>query len=265
MGRVSFEARHALTANDLVRNPLKLALAAARYGLTRKGILATPTLTALAYVRSAPDEALPDIRVQLGLSSGTGRLSMSPKDGLDAHSGFHLGAYFLYPQSRGRVHVRSRDAHQQPRIEANYLATPRDREVAAACIRIMREIAGQPSLARFIVRETRPGPAVTDPDALLDFFARTGHTCWHPVGTCRMGDDAGSVVDPSLRVRGLDGLFVADASVMPFLVASNTNLPVIMIAEKAADLIKAACGDCAPSAPMPAARLETAGAARSSI
>lgn len=238
MGRVSFKARGGITANDLVLNRFRLILNAARYGLTRGGMFATPTLTALAYVRSRSEERFPDIRVQLGLSSGTGRLSMSLKDGLDNHSGFHLGAYFLYPKSRGSIHIKSKDVRTQPAIEANYLAHPIDQEVAIACMRIMRDIARQPSLTRFIVEETRPGLKAATDEELLEFFKATGNTCWHPIGTCRMGTDPQAVVDPSLRVRGFESLYVADASVMPFLVSSNTNLPVVMIAEKAADIIK---------------------------
>lgn len=238
MGRVSFRAHGGTTANDLILNRFRLVLSAAHYGLTRRGIFATPTLMALAYVRSRAEEQCPDIRVQLGLSSGTGRLSMSPKDGLDNHSGFHLGAYFLYPKSRGSIHIQSRDVRIQPAITANYLADPRDQEVAVACMRIIRDIARQPSLSRFIAEETRPGSEITTDNELLDSFKSTGNTCWHPIGTCRMGSDEHAVVDPSLKLRGFEGLYIADASVMPFLVASNTNLPVVMIAEKAADLIK---------------------------
>lgn len=250
MGRASFRAHGGITANDLVLNRFRLILSAARYGLTRRGMFATPTLMALAYVRSRAEEECPDIRVQLGLSSGTGRLSMSLRDGLDNHSGFHLGAYFLYPKSRGSIHIQSRDVRTQPIIIANYLADTHDQEVAIACMRIIRDIARQPSLSRFITEETRPGSKVVTDTDLLESFKTTGNTCWHPIGTCRMGSDQHAVVDPSLKLRGFEGLYIADASVMPFLVASNTNLPVVMIAEKAADLIKggrsATSGHAAP-------------------
>jgi choline dehydrogenase len=111
-----------------------------------------------------------------------------------------------------------------------------------AVLKIIRNIAAQPALRTLIVRETRPTAAVATDDELLDYARRTGQTCWHPVGTCRMGTDRGAVVDPELRVRGLAGLRAIDASVMPFLTASNTNLPAIMIAEKGADLILASAG-----------------------
>ena len=104
-------------------------------------------------------------------------------------------------------------------------------------LKLTRKIASQPALARFIVRETRPGPKVATDDELLDYARRTAQTCWHPSGTCKMGNGVEAVVDPELRVRGVEGLRVIDTSVMPFLTASNTNIPTIMIAEKGAELL----------------------------
>ena len=112
-----------------------------------------------------------------------------------------------------------------------------DRDTTVRALKLLRSIAARPALANFIVRETRPGPDARSDDELLDHARRTGHTCWHPSGTCRMGGDPAAVVDPHLKVRGVSGLRVIDASVIPFMVASNTNIPVIMVAEKAADLI----------------------------
>jgi choline dehydrogenase len=188
-------------------------------------------------VRSDPRSPYPDIRVQIGLTSGTGRLSTSRDSGLDRHSGFHLGAYPLYPQSRGDLHIRSLDPAESPTIRVNYLAHQADRDVAIASMKIMRRVASEPALARLIVREVRPGSDVVSDDAILEFIRQTGHTCWHPCGTCKMGIDKDAVVYAKLRVRGIDGLRVVDASVIPFLVASNTNLPTMAIAERAADLV----------------------------
>lgn len=237
MARIGYECSAPITVNDLVRSPLQLARSLARFVLFRRGIFATPSLTAHAYVRSRPDLAHTDIRIQIGLSSGTSRLSMSRDSGLDAHSGFHIGAYGLFPEARGSLHIKSADPADPPRIRANYLGHPADREVALAALKIVRRIAAQPALARFIVREVRPGPEVTSDEAMLDHVRRTGHTCWHASGTCKMGTGTDAVVDPELRVRGVDGLRVVDASVIPLMVASNTNVPTIMVAEKAADLI----------------------------
>ncbi|HSO06564.1 MAG TPA: GMC family oxidoreductase N-terminal domain-containing protein [Pelomicrobium sp.] len=240
MPRLGFECTLPITVNDLLQSRLRMAGALLRYVLFRDGLFATPSLTALAYARTRAGLPYPDVRIQSGLVSGTSRLSSSADTGLDRHSGFHIGGYFLYPESRGRLHIRSRDPRESPRIEANYLSHPLDREVTVRVLKLMRRIAAQPALEPLIVREVRPGAGAVSDDELLDYARRTGQTCWHPSGTCRMGADAGAVVDPQLRVHGLEGLRVVDASVMPFLVASNTNIPTMMIAERAAELIKAA-------------------------
>jgi choline dehydrogenase len=237
MARVGFECRRPLTVNDLVRDRWRLAIALARYALRRDGVFATPSLTATAYARTRDGLGCPDVRLQLGLSSGTGRLSISRETGLDPFSGFHLGGYALYPESRGSTHVQSLDPRAQPRIRANYLSDPLDRETSIGAMKLLRSIAAKAPLASLIEREVRPGPGATSDDELLDYFRQTGQTCWHPCGTCRMGSDAAAVVNPDFTVRGLTGLRVVDASVMPFLVASNINIPVLMIAEKAADTI----------------------------
>lgn len=237
MARIGFECNLPATVNDMVRERWRLALAFLRYTLRRAGVFATPSLTATAFARTRDGLSCPDVRLQIGLSSGVGRLSISRETGLDAFSGFHLGGYFLYPRSRGSVHARSLDPADQPRIQANYLSDAVDRDMCVRVMKLLREIAAQGPLARFIVREVRPGDAGRNDGELLDYVRRTGQTCWHPVGTCRMGSDPGAVVTPDLKVRGIAALRVVDASVMPFLVASNTNIPVIMIAEKAADLV----------------------------
>lgn len=243
MPRIAFECTLPITVNDLLHSRTRLLGAALRYLIFRDGLLATPSLTALAYARTRPGLPYPDVRLQTGLVSGTSRLSANKDTGLDAHSGFHLGGYFLYPESRGRLHVVAHDPTIQPRIEANYLSHPLDREVMLAVMKMMRAIAAQPALSRLIVREVRPGDAARSDDELLDYARRTGQTCWHPTGTCRMGSDAGAVVDAQCRVRGVQALRVVDASVIPFMVASNTNIPTIMLAERAADLIRARVGE----------------------
>ncbi|MCU4161983.1 GMC family oxidoreductase N-terminal domain-containing protein [Acidiphilium sp. AL] len=237
MVRIAFQCTVPRTVNDLFRNPLYLLREAARYLLFRHGLFATPALTALAYLRSHPEAPYPDIRMQLGLMSGTSRLSVSQKTGLDRFSGFHLGVYDLYPDSRGSLHIVSADPTTSPRIQANYLSHPKDQAVSIASLKLIRHIASQPALKSLIVRESRPGPEIASDEDLLDYVRRTGHTCWHPVGTCRMGLGPDAVVDPELCVYGVSGLRVVDASVMPFLVASNTNVPTVAIAEKAAALI----------------------------
>ncbi len=237
MPRITFEANLPITVNDMLGSRMHMARSLLRYLVHRNGLFATSSLTALAYVRGRPGHPYPDIRVQSALVSAESRFSTSIKTGIDAFSGFHIGGYFLYPESRGNLHIKSSDANESPAIHANYLSHPLDREMIVAVLKIIRKIAAQPALSRMIVRETRPGNAVATDDELLDFARRTAQTCWHPSGTCRMGPGPDAVVDPELRVRGLEALRVIDTSVMPFLTASNTNLPTIMIAEKGADLV----------------------------
>ena len=237
MPRITFECNRAVTVNDMLRNPLNLAASVLRYLIFRDGLFATTTLTALAYVRGRASSLYPDIRLQSALISAESRFSTSIKTGIDPFPGFHIGGYFMYPASRGELHVGSRDANEPPKIDASYLANPLDREMIVTVLQLARKIASQPALARLIVRETRPGPQVATDDELLDYARRTGQTCWHPSGTCKMGCGADAVVDPQLRVRGVSALRVIDYSVVPFLTASNTNIPTIMIAEKGADLV----------------------------
>jgi choline dehydrogenase len=238
MPRMGFETSLPITVNDLIASRWMLAREIMRYGLRRDGLFATPSLTGLAYARTRDGIAFPDVRLQMALSSGTGRLSTSRDSGLDPFSGFHMGGYFLYPLSRGSTHARSRNPEDAPSIRANYLAHETDRDVTVRLLKLLRRISREPPLARHIVREVRPGPEAASDEALLDYARRTGSTCWHPTGTCRMGHGADAVVDAQLRVHGLAGLRIVDHSVVPFITSSNTNVPTIMIAEKAADIIK---------------------------
>lgn len=158
--------------------------------------------------------------------------------GLDRCPGITLGTFQIRPQSRGSVHVSSKDPSASPVIKANYLREAVDRKMTISGLRLIREVAEQPESKEFTMRELLPGKEITSDAALLEYAGKTGQPSWHPIGTCRMGNDPGSVVDPELRVRGVDGLRVADASIMPTMVSTNTNAPSILIGEKAADLIK---------------------------
>lgn len=146
----------------------------------------------------------------------------------------------LRPDSRGSVHLVSADFRAHPSIRPNYLTTESDRQVAAQSLRLARKIAGQPSLARYAPQEIKPGPDLVSDADLARAAGDIGTTIFHPVGTCRMGPDDRSVVDPTLKVRGIARLRVADAAIMPTITSGNTNAPVIMIAEKAAQMIRAA-------------------------
>jgi choline dehydrogenase len=152
-------------------------------------------------------------------------------------SGFTISVSQLQVESRGSVRIKSADARAAPAIRYNYLSTENDRRVMVEGLKIARRIAAAAPLSGYIVNEEFPGPGVQSDEDLLAVVRQSGETVFHPTSTCRMGTDARSVVDSRLRVRGLDGLRVVDASVMPAVVSGNTNAAVIAIAEKAADLI----------------------------
>jgi choline dehydrogenase len=234
--RVTFECTVPATANDLVRDKWRAALALLRYAFRRDGMFATPSFKIHAYARCLPGAKYPETRIQCALSSGTTRYA---KD-LDKFSGFHIGSYCLWPRSRGSVHLTSADPGAMPKMQPNYLSDPYDCKVSIEAIRISRRIAAQTPLKDIIVRETRPGADAESDDEILDYVKSTGATAWHPLSTCRMGSDAKSVVDTACRVRGVERLRVVDASVMPIQVSSNTNIPTMAIAEKASELIRAA-------------------------
>jgi choline dehydrogenase-like flavoprotein len=174
----------------------------------------------------------PDIQFHLGLGSGI-------EAGVEKlkHAGVTLNSALLRPRSRGSVRLASADPRAMPLIDPNYWADPHDRAMSIEGLRMAREMLREPALEPFIMAERMPGPATTSDADLADYAFRTGKTDHHPSGTCRMGTDDRAVVDPELRLRGLEGLRICDASIMPRITSSNTNAPTIMIAEKAADLI----------------------------
>jgi choline dehydrogenase-like flavoprotein len=153
-------------------------------------------------------------------------------------SGCTLNSYTLRPKSRGTVRLRSADASMNPNVDPNFIAEPDDLGTSAEGIRISREIMNQPAFAKYVKREHFPGKDVKSRADLEDYARQYGRTSYHPVGTCRMGSDERAVVDPQLRVRGLEGIRICDSSTMPSLIGSNTTAATIMIAEKASDLIR---------------------------
>jgi choline dehydrogenase len=190
-------------------------------------------------MKSCDESGHGDTKVQLALIRGKDRYS-ADGGGLDSCSGVTLGAFQVRPHSRGSVHVGSTDPSAPPTIEANYLQADTDRRLTVAALRLTRKIAAQPALNKIIKRELLPGKDLSTDERLLADAGATGQTSWRPIGTCRMGSDPGAVVDQELRVRGVDGLRVTDASIMPTMVSTNTNARCIMIGEEAADLVRAA-------------------------
>ena len=179
-----------------------------------------------------PNTVTPDIQNLLMLFSS--ELVGGP---IDPFSGCGLVVGLMRPESRGTVMISSADPESPPNISPNYFTAPKDRETLVLALRKAREIMSQPAIRRYIIEEVRPGPNSTSDQELLDFLENSGRSSYHPVGTCRMGMDNNAVVDPRLRVNGVHGLRVVDASIMPTLVSGNTNAPTIMIGEKASVMI----------------------------
>lgn len=209
----------------------------------RKGLLTLSAAHIAAFVKTRPELATPD--VQYHILPATMDMAKMTEEGdmqLEKEPGITIAPCQLRPESRGSVHLRSADHQAHPSIRPNYLSDPLDQQTAVAGLRWARKFAEQPALVKFIAHELEPGDALQSDEELLGYARETGGTIYHPVGTCKMapeGDTMG-VVDDQLRVRGVEGLRVVDASVMPRLVSGNTNAPTIAIAEKASDLIKSA-------------------------
>jgi len=245
--RLAFETNVGVTLNTILRSPLASAWMGWRWFALGRGLMSTSSATVMAIARSRPDLPRPDVKMQihqLSMASShyaddRGARSLADRMGLDAFPGFSIGCYPLRPQSRGSIHVRSPRAEDPPEIRANYLSDEADIRAQLGALRMIRRIASQPALARYVVRELRPGPQAQSDDDLLEHMRRTGQTSYHPIGTCRMGSDPDAVVDAELKVHGVEGLRVCDASVMPTMVASNTHAPSILIGEKAADMVLA--------------------------
>ena len=209
------------------------ALAALRYVTTRRGPAASSLFETGGFVRSSQETGAPDIQFHLGLGSGI-------EAGIEKlkNAGVTLNAAFMRPRSRGTVRLQSNDVAAHPLIDPNYWAEPYDRRASLDGLRMAREIMRGAALKPFVLAERVPGPTVNTDEEMAGYACRSAKTDHHPVGTCAMGTGADAVVTPELKVRGIDGLRVCDASVMPRIVSSNTNATVFMIAEKAADMIR---------------------------
>jgi choline dehydrogenase len=236
--RITYECTRHITLNEIMHSPLKQARMGLGYLLTRRGLMATPSVSAHALARSEPGLTRPSVKIQIGHISGADRYA-GKGFGLDPFPGFNVGFFQLRPDSRGHLHVRSSNPLEAPIIEPRYLSSEADQQVMLQALRMSREIARQPGMSAFVARETRPGIDVQDDEALLQYIRKSGQTSWHPVGTCKMGVDLMAVVDPQLKVSGVSGLRVVDSSIMPTMCSPNTNAASIMIGEKAADLVLA--------------------------
>ncbi|MEK9752546.1 MAG: GMC family oxidoreductase N-terminal domain-containing protein [Rhodospirillaceae bacterium] len=237
--RRTYRATIPNTINDLLASPLHKARFGLRYLLFKKGPLAGTSSTAHAITRSKAGLARADVMIRMYQISGADRYSRTKAGGIDRFSGFTLGGFMLEPKSVGHVHAATPDPAADPELEPNYLDHPDDRETALNILKLASRLAAEPALAKVIVEETRPGSNAPDDAALLDYAKESGQTAWHTVGSCRMGGANDSVVDGRLRVHGVEGLRVVDASVLPTIPSSNTNAAAIMVGEKGADLVRA--------------------------
>ncbi len=209
------------------------ALAAVQYLLKRTGPVASSLFETGGFWYADSESDSPDIQMHLGLGTGI-------EAGVQAmpNGGVTLNACFLRPKSRGSVRLRSNDPAVMPAIDPNYLADPYDREMSVRGLKLTQSILSQPALKPYILAERLPGPEVISDQDYFDFICAHSKTSHHCAGTCQMGEGQDSVVDSRLRVHGIEGLRVVDASIMPTVVSSNTNAATIMIGEKASDMIK---------------------------
>ncbi|MBY6084365.1 GMC family oxidoreductase [Ruegeria arenilitoris] len=231
--RTVFKVRNAKTLNTMANSLWGKARIAAQYALTRSGPMAMAPSQFGMFTKSDPMLATPDLEYHVQPLS-TDRLG----DPLHPFPAITVSVCNLRPESRGHCHITTPDPKAQPEIRLNYLSAERDRQVAVTSVQQARQVMAARALAPYHPQEVLPGPEINDQQGLLDAVGDIATTIFHPVGTCRMGSDAAAVVDPRLRVRGLEGLRVVDASVMPKIVSGNTASPVIMIAEMAADMIR---------------------------
>lgn len=232
--RVARRVKDAISVNQLGRGP-RLAEQALRYILKGDGALTFGVTTAQIFTRSREGLASPDIQLlftPMTFSKGKVRK-------FEREPGMAINCSIARPDSRGTIMARSADPREAPAIKPNYLEQENDQRVLVAAVREARRVFEQPAFQPHAVAETAPGPAVASDDEIIDYARQAGTPIFHPVGVCKMGapDDPSAVVDPRLRVRGIAGLRVVDASIMPAVTTANTNSTAIMIGEKGAAMI----------------------------
>ncbi|MBP6879199.1 MAG: choline dehydrogenase [Phenylobacterium sp.] len=244
---MSWECPQPITAHSLRKGLVKTLAIGMNYMFFGKGLGRQQFLESGAFLKSRPDLDRPDLQVHTvaAIMQEHGKVAV-PKDGFT----FHICQ--LRPESRGRVGLRSANPSDDPAIFANYLATEEDRRALREGVRMMRKVAAQSALDPYRTQELFPGKDVETDEQIDAWIRKHAETIYHPVGTCKMGADGDemAVVDGELKVRGIEGLRVVDASVMPTLVGGNTNAPTIMIAEKISDIIRGRAALPAEDAPV---------------
>ena len=218
---------------------LRTQLSGLQYLLLGTGDAANPPSSGGAFIKSSPEKDIPDTQIHYASYQTS---DLHGRDGIDLNHGFSSVICILRPQSRGHIELKSADPSEAPLMYPNYLSEEQDVIDTRNAFRESRKVFLQPAFDEYRGEESKPGPDVNieNDDEVDQWIRDTGETLYHPVGTCKMGDDDMAVVDDHLRVKGVDNLRVVDASIMPTLIGGNTNAPSIMIAEKASDLINRA-------------------------
>jgi len=233
--RLAYRVTRPVSLNTKRHSLLGQFLMGAEFALRRTGPLTVSAGTAGLFARVLPGGETPDVQYHF-LPFSTDKTMME----LHPFPGMTISACQLRPESRGTITLASPDPHAKALIHANYLATETDQRCMLEGVKLGRRLAATHAMAPWVAGEIAPGPEAISDEDILAWIRRTGGTIYHPSGTCRMGSDSESVVDPELRLRGIEGLRVADASIMPTVVSGNTNAACIMIGEKCADMVKAA-------------------------
>lgn len=232
--RVMFRCSQPITTNDQLASLWGKLRIGMEYVFLRGGPMAIGINQGGIFARTRPELTRPDVQFHVATLSSD--MAGSP---VHSHSGFTMSVCQLRPESRGHVRIRSSDPLEPPSMQPFYLSTETDRRTAVDGVKLARRIAATRALAPFVVDEYAPGAQAASDADLLEFVRNQGGTIFHPSGTCRMGEGALAVVDQQLRVRGVGGLRVVDCSVMPTLVSGNTNVPAVMMAERAAAFVLA--------------------------
>lgn len=230
--RMNWRIRNTQTLNETAQG-WRVGLAALKYFLTHKGILTLGTGLVHGFVKTRPELATPDAQYFIMPASYANAAVRK----LDSAPGMTIGVTGLRPTSRGSIHIESRDPMHAPAIMPNFLATPEDQSSLIDAMKLARRIVGRPAMAHYIDQEMNPGKSVQSDDEWLQFARENGQTIYHPIGTCKMGTGSDAVVDVRLRFKGINGLRIVDASVMPAMVSGNTQAAVMMVAERGADFI----------------------------
>lgn len=226
-----------ITINDVVNNPFRRYAMGFRYLMRHDGYMATNASVGGGCIRTDPSQTSPVAKLQLWLwgRSATGR--SKERMGLYPFSSFNITMNLIHPESRGSVWIKDRDPAVQPNIHFNFFVSEKDRRNSAAALGIMRQVMSMPAVARYVAEELEPGPKFSGESDLVEYCRRNGRSSYHAVGTCQMGTGDDAVVDARLRIHGLRGLRVIDASIMPRIVGGNTVAAIIMIGEKGSAMI----------------------------